>query len=264
MDLIKNGYFYNSIEIRIRFTVCQMKVKKSITIKNIFCIKEFLEKLNFLNKKIKITNRSFFLFFCSFLMFSCTIKKEDINFIEDYNPLSENGNVNVLIEIPAGSNEKWEVDKKHGKLRLETKKDGSYRKVDYLPYPANYGMIPRTLLPKSKGGDGDPLDVIVLGELISRGTVLECKLIGVMKLLDRGEQDDKLIAVSAHSIFYRVNNLEELENTYSGITDILKIWFENYKGKGKMKFLGYEDKKVSQSILLNSIEAYKSLNLKNN
>jgi len=61
-------------------------------------------------------------------------------------------------------------------------------------------MIPQTLLSKENGGDGDPLDVIILGPSISRGSVVKAHLIGVLKLLDGGEQDDKLIAIIDNSI----------------------------------------------------------------
>jgi inorganic pyrophosphatase len=77
----------------------------------------------------------------------------------------------VVIEIPSGTNEKFEVDKTTRQLKLEILNDGKQRLVNYLPYPFNYGMVPRTLLPKHLGGDGNPLGVIVLGKPIERGTV---------------------------------------------------------------------------------------------
>lgn len=192
---------------------------------------------------------------CIIFCFSCSEKEK--NLLEDFTPLLDNGNINVVIEIPAGTNEKFEVDKATGQLKLEILKDGKPRLVNYLPYPFNYGMVPRTLLPKHLGGDGDPLDVIVLGKPIERGTVIECKLIGVLKLLDRGEQDDKLIAVNTDSRFSKVNNLKELEAAFPGVLEISKIWFSNYKGEGKMEFIGFDDKPVSDRILLTSISEYK-------
>ena len=200
----------------------------------------------------------FSIFLMIFFLFSCSGKEK--NLVEDYAPLLENGNIRVVIEISTGTNEKFEVEKKTGRLKLETINDGEPRLINYLPYPFNYGMVPRTLLPKNLGGDGDPLDVFVLGKPIERGTVVECKLIGVLKLLDRGEKDDKLIAVSADSRFYNVNNLEQLEETFPGVLEISKIWFSNYKGKRKMKFMGFDNKFVSDSILLTSISEYKKIN----
>ena len=70
--------------------------------------------------------------------------------------------VKMLVEIPAGTLEKYEINKSSGILQMDSIY-GKPRLIDYLGYPANYGMIPNTLLPKSKGGDGDPLDVISIG-----------------------------------------------------------------------------------------------------
>ena len=68
-------------------------------------------------------------------------------------------------------------------------------------------MISRTLLPKELGGDGDPLDVLVLGRALPRGSVVETKVLGVLKLLDRGEQDDKILAVPKESLLHEVTSL---------------------------------------------------------
>ena len=126
------------------------------------------------------------------------------NFLDGYEPLNSDGTINVVVEIPAGTNGKWEVTKPDGRLKWEFK-NGRPRFVKYLPYPGNYGMVPRTLLPKELGGDGDPLDVIALGPTRRRGSVVKAKLIGVLKLLDGGEQDDKLLAVLINSPFSTVS-----------------------------------------------------------
>lgn len=163
-------------------------------------------------------------------------------------PATEGEFVNVVIEIPAGSVDKWEVRKSDGALVWETNKDG-YRKVKYLPYPANYGMVPRTLLPKSLGGDGDPLDVIVLGPAITRGSVVRVRVIGVLKLLDHGEQDDKLIAILKGSDFDGLSSMASLGESFKGVKEILALWFENYKGPGKMEVLGFADAGEANKIL---------------
>ena len=76
------------------------------------------------------------------------------SFLDGYPSRSPQDGVNVVVEIPAGTNAKWEVDKTDGALRWEFR-DGKPRVVDFLGYPGNYGMIPRTLLPKEEGGDGE-------------------------------------------------------------------------------------------------------------
>lgn len=141
-----------------------------------------------------------------------------IDFLSDFQPVDVNGDVQVVIEIPSGSTAKWEV--RNGKPRI----------VNYLGYPGHYGMIPGTLLPKSAGGDGDPLDAIVIGTAIERGEIVAVKLIGVMVLIDQGEQDDKLIAVCAGSPLFAVDSIKQLDEEYPGISEILEIWFSNYKG----------------------------------
>ena len=138
-------------------------------------------------------------------------KKENtiFNLLADIIPKFDDGDVNAIIEIPAGTMDKWELDKLSGELRWELV-DNKPRIIDYIGYPGNYGMIPRTLLPKENGGDGDPLDIIVLGPPVKRGSILKCKIIGVLFLSDRGEQDDKLIAVSINSPLYLINDIADL------------------------------------------------------
>ena len=168
-------------------------------------------------------------------------------------PFSEDGRVNALIEIPAGTIEKWELNKSTGSPSLE-QVDGQPRLIQYLGYPGNYGMIPGTLLPKDKGGDGDPLDILVLGPKKSRGDLVPCKLLGVLYLLDRGEKDDKLIAISSDSPLEQINDISDLSD-YTGILEIIQLWFTNYKGSGKMKSLGYGDKTEAEHLLKKALEA---------
>ena len=97
-------------------------------------------------------------------------------------------------------------------------------------------MIPRTLLSAESGGDGDPLDVIAFGSAIPRGHAVRTRIVGILELLDRGKQDDKLIAVSEDAWFAEVHDLEELLNPFPGIMEILKTWLMNYQGAGKMEF----------------------------
>jgi len=176
------------------------------------------------------------------------------NFISGYAPTLDN-NIQVIIEIPTGTTAKWEVDKSDGLLRWEIK-NGTPRVVNYLGYPGNYGMIPRTLLDKEKGGDGDPLDVIVLGPPVERGTIVRAKLIGVLKLLDDGEQDDKLVAVLEDTPFYAVNSITDLDEKFNGVSLILSTWFESYKGPGKLQAQGFGDRNEAETILETAILAF--------
>ena len=209
--------------------------------------------------------------FLSIFLFQCDSEQKDkhsnsinvvqekesntLNLLTDINQLLENGNINAIIEIPAGTLDKWELDKSTGEISWELI-DNKQRIVNYIGYPGNYGMIPRTLLSKKNGGDGDPLDILVLGPPEERGHILKCKLIGVLYLQDRGEQDDKLIAVSINSSMYGVSSIEELNKNYNGVTEIIQLWFTNYKGPGKMKSIGFGNKEAAIIILNDAIKEY--------
>ena len=198
------------------------------------------------------------IFFCS-----CSSMGNIESYIHDIEPISISGNINAVIEIPSGTHDKFEVSKDTGQI-VQDIENGQPRKIKYIGYPGNYGMIPQTLLSIQLGGDGDPLDVIVLGEQLQKGSVVEVKLIGILKMLDDGEVDDKLIAVMAsNSIFSRVNSFNELKNSYQGIIEILEIWFTNYKGTEKATVNGFEDEKKALEIFKSAHEQYKLSNDKN-
>lgn len=166
------------------------------------------------------------------------------------------GSINVLVEIPSGTNGKWEVNKETGNLDWEFKK-GAPRVVQYLPYPSNYGMIPQTLSPEEIGGDGDPLDVLLLGKAVPRGAYVKGKLIGVMYMKDHGETDDKLLAVAEGSPFENVNSVSELAEQFPGTLTILQTWFVNYKGiGGDMKVTGFANKTEADKVLNEAINGY--------
>jgi inorganic pyrophosphatase len=107
----------------------------------------------------------------------------------------------AYIEIPRGSKAKYALDKDTGLLRVS--------RVLYsaVHYPANYGFVPRTYCP-----DGDPLDVLVLGQgEVVPGVFMRARAIGVMRMRDEKGQDDKLIAVHAD------------DPTYTGCRDIADL-----------------------------------------
>ncbi len=107
----------------------------------------------------------------------------------------------VVIEVPRGGTVKYELDKKTGLLRVD--------RVLYsaVYYPANYGFIPRTL-----GGDGDPLDVLVLmDEPVAPLSVLRARAIGMLPMVDDAGDDEKIIAVCVDDPrFEEYRTLEDL------------------------------------------------------
>ncbi len=116
------------------------------------------------------------------------------DFLRDYPAQAGDDSVNAVVEISSGTNEKWEV-KLDGVMRWDLK-DGTVRIVRHLGYPGNYCIVPRAILGKEIGGDGDPLDVVVLGPSRPRGTPgPHCR----RHPADRcREKDDKLLAVPVH------------------------------------------------------------------
>jgi len=176
------------------------------------------------------------------------------NFLRDYPSRVEGGLVHAVVEIPAGACEKWEV-KQDGLMHWDMK-DGKPRHVKYLGYPCNYGMVPRTVLGKELGGDGDPLDMLVLGPALPRGTVLPVQVIGLIHLIDAGDKDDKLIAVQKDSPLAKATTLAQLDELYPGITSILETWFENYKGKDALQCQGFGDKDEAAALLSAAMESF--------
>ena len=178
------------------------------------------------------------------------------NFLTDFPYLNADGTINVVVEIPTGTTEKWEVEKKDGSLIWEFK-NGKPRIVDYLGYPGNYGMVPQTVLAKELGGDGDPLDVVLIGPALPRGSVVKAKVIGVFKMIDGKELDDKLMAVSAGTPFFELNSVSELNKKFNGITQIIETWFLNYKGPGAVESKGFGDKEEAMTLLKVAAASFK-------
>lgn len=123
----------------------------------------------------------------------------------------------AVIEIPKGGRNKYELDKQTGLLKLD--------RVLYTAthYPANYGFIPRTY-----AGDEDPLDVLVLcQEEIVPMALVEVYPIGVLKMIDQEQVDEKIIAISRQDPF--LNIYKDIEELPAHITAEIKHFFEVYK-----------------------------------
>ncbi len=183
--------------------------------------------------------------------------KSPRSFYNGYEPEDSKGSVNVVIEIPKGTTGMWEVSTNDGTIEWEFKK-GIHREVNYLGGSlANYGSIPKTLLSKQYGGDGDLIDIVVIGEAIPRDSFIKVRLIGVLKMLDEGEFDAKLLAVREGSPEYQVSSIDELNSKFNGLADNVASWFVNYKGPDsgiELEGLGNADE--ATDILLSSILAY--------
>jgi inorganic pyrophosphatase len=123
----------------------------------------------------------------------------------------------AIIEIPLGSSNKYELDKKTGLLKL----DRVLHSAVY--YPANYGFIPQTL-----ADDGDPLDVLVLGaEPVYPLTLVAARAIGLMTMNDQDEVDHKIIAVHVNDPEY--NSYHDVHQLPPHRLAVIKRFFEDYK-----------------------------------
>lgn len=185
---------------------------------------------------------SFFLSLSILSLLGCVGRNAET--VKDYEHLptyTEQG-INVVVEIPAGTNHKIEYDKEK-KVFVVDQRNGKDRIIDFLPYPGNYGFIPSTYMDSALGGDGDALDVLVIGESVPKGTVMAVKPIAALLLMDEGEEDTKIIAVPADPQLrvMKADNFQEFSITYDGAKHIIETWFLYYDGLGTAESKGWKD-----------------------
>jgi inorganic pyrophosphatase len=155
--------------------------------------------------------------------------------------------VAVVVEIPSGSKNKYELDKESGLIRLDRVLYSAVR------YPGDYGFIPRTLY-----GDGDPCDVLVLvNEPTFPGCQIDVRPLGALRMRDLNLPDDKILAVPASDPFYR---------DYFDIADIpqhflreVEHFFRVYKDlEGRrVETVGWEKSEVAMALIAESIDRYR-------
>jgi inorganic pyrophosphatase len=123
----------------------------------------------------------------------------------------------VIIEVPMGSKNKYELDKNTGLLRLDRVLFSA------VHYPANYGFIPRTFC-----DDGDPLDALVLGqEPVHPLTIVEARAVGVMRMRDEKGLDDKIVAVSVRDPAFA--DYVDKDQLPQHVLREIRRFFEDYK-----------------------------------
>lgn len=151
-----------------------------------------------------------------------------------------------IIEITSGSKNKYELDKETGLLKLD--------RILYTSthYPSNYGFIPRTY-----AEDDDPLDVLVLcTEKIAPLTLVECLPIGIIRMIDQGSTDAKIIAVCAHDPVY--STYADMHELPDHIFAEIKHFFQVYKTlEGKDTIVtSVEDRDAAIKEIAYNIERY--------
>jgi len=160
----------------------------------------------------------------------------------------KNGNINVVIEIPAGSNNKIEWKRELAVMQLDRVDPKIFAK------PTNYGFIPQSL-----DEDGDELDVLLIAdEPLPTGIFLEAKYIGVMKFEDGGEVDDKIVAVPAddRNTGNAINSLSDLPKQ---MIDQITYHFSHYKDlkkPGSTIVKGWGDQAEAKIIIDKAIERW--------
>jgi len=152
----------------------------------------------------------------------------------------------AVIEIPAGSRVKYELDKTSGMIRLD--------RVLYsaVYYPANYGFIPQTL-----AEDDDPLDVLVLSqEAVVPRTIIHVRAIGLMTMIDSGRKDHKIIAIATEDPEY--NSYREASDMPPHRMLMLRRFFQDYKQlEGKsVEVDEIREARSAHPVIENALEVY--------
>lgn len=155
--------------------------------------------------------------------------------------------VNVVIEIPRGSVNKYEYDKELHVFRLD--------RTLFSPvhYPGDYGFIPCTL-----GLDGDPLDVLVAVQSPSfPGCLMEVRPIGVLKMLDQGEGDEKVIAVMDSDPVYR--NIHDIDHVYEHTLRGIEHFFSVYKAleNKKTEMAGWGNAEEARKVIVEGVARFR-------
>ena len=155
--------------------------------------------------------------------------------------------INAIVEIPKGSMNKYEYDKKHNMIKLD--------RVLFSPfhYPGDYGLIPQTL-----SDDGDPLDALVLvTNPTYPGILIEARPIGLLQMKDDGKLDDKIICVATNDPRYlHTADITDIEDHYrSEIAHFFQV-YKDLEGK-KVEILGWKSAKEAKTVIIESIKRYK-------
>ena len=156
--------------------------------------------------------------------------------------------IEAVIEIPRGSRNKYEVDHKTGRVHLD--------RVLYTPfvYPVDYGYFEKTL-----GGDGDPLDALVLLEFpVFPGVVVNVRAVGVLPMEDDGGMDEKILCVPAKD--KRWEHIQDIEDVPQQTKNEIAHFFEHYKDlePGKWVKLGeWANKAEAERLIAKAKADYK-------
>lgn len=155
--------------------------------------------------------------------------------------------INVIIEIPKGSKNKYEIDKETGLIKLDRAMKSAQ------DYPFDYGFVPQTFWE-----DNDALDVILLTTYpLYPGILVEARPVAVMRMIDGGEGDDKIIAVPKNDP--RFEEILDLKDVNKHTIKEIQHFLETYKSiEGKsVEIRGIEDRVAALETIQKGIQLYK-------
>lgn len=166
--------------------------------------------------------------------------------------------INVVIEIPMNSEPvKYEVDKGSGAIFVDR------LLMTPMRYPCNYGYVPHTL-----GGDGDPLDALVMMPMqLIPGCVINCRPIGMLQMKDESGSDEKLVVVPANKVSPLYKDVGTVRELPALIRDQIAHFFEHYKDleKGKwVKIEGWHGPNDARRAITQGIERFAAAKQKPN
>lgn len=170
------------------------------------------------------------------LLMSCSSKTIDY---QDLASFDKEKQLRAVIEIPTGTNNKIEYKPARNSFEIDSL-DGQPRVINFLPYPINYGFVPSTRTSKN---DDDPLDILVYAKPLQTGQIITVRPIGILKMTDDGEIDDKVLSIPVDSKYQiiEIENFEDLSQNHPKIRDMIANWFLYYDKNADIKILGWSD-----------------------
>ena len=183
------------------------------------------------------------------MLIACSSKTIDYSTVSTFD---EDDNLRAVIEIPVGTNDKIEYRPEENKFEIDSL-DGQPRVIQFLSYPVNYGFIPSTSV--NAENDEDPLDVLVFSKPLKTGQMIGVKPIGILKMLDQGEQDDKVFCVPIESKYQiiNINDFNDLSQNHPEIRNMISQWFLSYDRASKIQIIGWFDEGKALSVI-NSLQ----------
>lgn len=157
--------------------------------------------------------------------------------------------IQVTVEIPKGSRNKYEFDRKRGRFKLDRMLFSS------VHYPADYGFVDQTW-----AEDDDPLDaMVIVEEATFTGCLIESKPIGLFKMWDEKGLDDKILCVPVSDP--RWNWVEDIEQLPEHLLDEIEHFFSVYKDleMTKTRVKGFENREAAWDVIRRSQQAYRDL-----